>query len=242
MVEIIYGEHSEQADLAGRRVTEARHQYKPVFNIPDRAQAILNGKPVKKELEPETLLNEGDELSFAEKSRKARYLVVALLLALSVTGGMFAYLQTTASVTLGVTRAADFASVSANMTVPTWTVFGKYKGTIPSGDLFTIIPDTAYTGDMVATVYIANADELAYVYRVFAMRISVYDNTDAKVVGPELLTLGNGEVDLPMDVGIYTPPFTVKLDGGFYVSHGFYGWSITSGYEDPLLWCDVVQR
>lgn len=242
MVEIIYGEHSEQADLAGRRVTEARHQYKPVFNIPDRAQAILNGKPVKKNLEPETILNENDKLSFAEKSRKGLVLLGALLTALVVTGGMFVYLQTTASVTLGVTRDTDFASVSANLTVPTWTVFGKYKGTIPSGNLFTIIPATGYTGDLIATVYIGNTDELVDVYRVLFMRISVYDNNDVKVVGPELLALGKGEADLPMDVGGHTPPFTVKLDGGFYVSHGFYGWSITSGYEDPLLWCNVVQR
>ena len=241
MIEIRYGEHSEQADLAGESVAQAREQYKSVFEVPDKAKAYLNGERVKKELEPDLKLSDCDELSF-KKGSKMPLLLAALLATLVVTGGMFAYAQTSTSVTVGVAKQADFATVSANMTVSGWSVFGKYKGTIPSGNLFTITPASGYPGDLVATLYIGNGDELVDVYRVLVMRVSVYDNAAAKMVGPEILTLGKGEVDLPLDIGAYTPPFTVKLDGGFYISHLFHGWTIPANHEDPLIYCDVTQR
>ncbi len=242
MIEIRYSEHSEQADLAGESVAQAREQYTSALGVPDKAKAYLNGKRVKKELEPDLKLSDCDELSFKEGS-KMPLLVAALLLTLVVTGGMFAYAQTSVSVDVGVTLEADFVSVSANVTPPTWTVFGKFKGTIPSGDLFAITPATNYPGDLVATVYIGNGDELVEVYRVLVMKISVYDDSHNLMVGPELLTLSKGEVDLALDLSGNPPsPFTVEVDSGFYISHGFAGWAPGTDYEDPFLYIDVTQR
>ena len=241
MIEIRYGEHSEQADLAGESVAQAREQYTSALGIPDKAKAYLNGERVKKELEPDLKLSDCDELSFKEGS-KMPLLAAALLLTLVVTGGMFAYAQTSVSVEVGVTREADFVSVSANTTPTGWSVFGKYKGTIPSGDLFTITPASGYPGDLVATVYIGNGDELVNVYRVLVMRIKVVDSGATEIVSPQLLTLSKGEVDLAIDVSTGTAPFYVESDGGFYISHGFAGWAINAGDEDPLLYIDVTQR
>lgn len=241
MVEIRYGEHSEEAELAGKSVAEAREQYRSVLSVPDKAKAYLNGKRVKQELEPDLKLCDDDELSFKEGS-KVPLLIAALLLTLVVTGGIFAYAQTSTSVTVGVTRQADFATVSANMTVSGWNVYGKYKGTIPSGNLFTITPASGYPGDLIATLYIGNGDELVDVYRILVMRVSVYDNLNVKMHGPEILTLAKGEADLPMSLSGYTPPYTIKLDGGFYISHLFHGWSIAAGHEDPLIYVDISQR
>ena len=91
MVEIRYGEHYEVADLAGQLLAEAREQYKEEFGIPDKAQAKLNGKPVKKKLEAVTELGDGDEFSFAEKGRRGLILVGTFLLAIAITGSLFAY-------------------------------------------------------------------------------------------------------------------------------------------------------
>lgn len=242
MIEIRYSEHSEQADLAGESVAQAREQYKSVLGVPDKAKAYLNGKRVKPELEPDLKLNDCDELSFKEGS-KMPLLVAALLLTLVVTGGMFAYAQTSVSIDVGVTREADFVSVSGNATLDdTWTVFGKYKGTIPSGVLFDIAPASGYPGDLVATVFIANGDELVKVYRVLVMRLQVVDSLDAPIGDVEVLTLGKGEVDLPIDISTGTAPFYVNLLGGFYISHGFAGWTMDPSDEDPLLYIDVTQR
>jgi len=253
MVEIIYGEHSEQADLAGRRVTEARHQYKPVFNIPDRAQAILNGKPVKKKLEAETLLNEGDELSFEEKSRKGLVLLGTFLLALAVTGGVFAYGYAMASVTLGVIAAPDWVTVSQSTTATsiTWDVFGRYIGTLPTdSDLFDITTDPAWSAFFEARVYLTNTDELVNGYRYLNMKLELVDRDGAvadkqglETIGDDtyqVLNLRNAEVTFFVEhISLAGSPYTVKLVGGNFMAHPS-AW-FTAGNEDPELWIEVTQ-
>ena len=87
MVEIKYGEYSELAELAGKSIAEAREQYESEFEIPDRAQAILNDKPLKKGQEDRILLGDGDELYFEEKKRSRKPLfITALLMALAISG------------------------------------------------------------------------------------------------------------------------------------------------------------
>ncbi len=176
MVEIRYGEYYEMADLAGQLVAEARVRYKQEFGIPDKAQAKLNGKPVKKKLEAVTELGDGDELSFAEKSRKGLILVGAFLLALAVTGGVFAYTYTTASVTISAIADSDYATVAPEETIEfTTRVFGHYRGEIPSGKVFKITPDDDYTGDLNVKVYLANADKLTLAYKHLNMKFEIQD-------------------------------------------------------------------
>ena len=122
MVEIRYGERYEMADLAGRSIADAREQYKQEFGIPDKAQASLNSKGIGKKHEPMTALGDNDSLTFAEKSRKGLFFIGAILLALAITGGIFAYGATTATVTLGLIAKTDFAEVvAASPTV--WNVW-----------------------------------------------------------------------------------------------------------------------
>lgn len=242
MIEINYREHSEQADLADKSIAQARQWYKSKFDIPDKARARLNDKELEKRLESETILKNGDDLYFVSKSRKGLVLVGALVAALAATGGMFAYTQTSATVTLGVTAAPDFVTVgTANTTGASWTIFGKHKGTLPTNKtIFEIAPAAGYTGDLVSTIYLGNADLLVERYRVLVMRIRIIDSTPAEVVGTELLTLSKGEVEHTITTG--TPPYYVEIEGGFYITHGFHGFSFTTHSEDPMLWCEVVQR
>jgi len=241
MVEIRYGEHYEMADLAGRSVADAREQYKPEFGIPDKAQASLNGKGIRQKHEPKTALGDNDSLTFAQKSRKGLFFIGAILLALAITGGVFAYGATTATVTLGLTKAGDFATVEA-ATPNSWNVWGSYKGRVTAGDLFTITPEAVWTGDMSVTLTIANAHELVEAYKILVLKIEVWDDggTPAKAAGSttEYLTLGKGdiEIDFEQTTG---PTYTVKIIDGFYITHKA-PW--TDGQEDPIIMAQVLQR
>ncbi len=119
MVEIRYGENYEVANLAGQSVAEAREQFKGEFGIAGKAGARINDRKVKGKMEAEVRLADNDRLTFTEaKVGKGVFLVGALLLALSVTGGVFAFGLTTASTDFDqVTKSGeDFATVSSNTT------------------------------------------------------------------------------------------------------------------------------
>jgi len=245
MVKVIYGEHSRQADLAGKSVAEVRELYESEFNIPDQAQASLNGKQLKRELETETKLGGEDKLSFEEKSRMGLVLLGALLLTLAITGGLFVYTTTTATVSLGLTGRGEFATVGNVTAPPTWVVWGHYKGKMDSGDLFEIDPDTAYTGDLSVMVMIANAYDLVEAYRVLVMKVSLYEdngsgsaNKSARIGDSQYLSLGKGEVTFDFETAGAQTPIHVYLDGGFY--NTFHSWDTDK--EDITLLCDVIQK
>ena len=231
MIEIRYSNQYEVADLSGRSVSEARKLFKNELDIPDKASARLNGKRVKGSLEADTLLTDCDTLSFAHPRGKAAYMVGALLMALVITGSVFAYGYTTASTTLSVTAAgADFAAIStANTGIPSWTPYGFFKGSTGSGNLFIVDTQTSnFSGDMTITVSIANGDVLVQAYRVLAMFIEMKDsdnvtvdiNADGENDSKDyaLLTLGNGAVDLYVEQE-EPDVYDIKLKSGFYISN-----------------------
>ena len=240
MIEIRYGEHYEMADLAGRSVAQAREQYKQEFGIPDKTQASLNGKGIKQKHEPKTALGDNDSLTFAQKSRKGLFLIGTILLALAITGGIFAYGATTTTVSLTLTQQADFVSVAAAGVPPTWNVFGSYKGKVTTGDLFTVTPDANWTGDMAVLLTLTNAHDLVETYRILVLEIEIYDSAGVPVqVGTtEYLTLGKGDIDIQF-TQTADPPYDVRLTGGFYITHRG-GWA--AGKEDPSIFCQVLQR
>lgn len=237
MVEIRYGENYEMADLAGRSVAQAREQYKQEFGIPDKAQARLNGKGIRQKHEPVTALGHNDSLTFAQKSRKGLFFIGAILLALAITGGVFAYGATTATMDILLDIQPDFAEITGG-SVTAWDVFGTHKGSVGTGTLFTVDLDTNWTGNIAVLVTIANAQDLVEAYRILVLEVEVQDSLGANIGGPEYLTLGRGEIDMDVD---YTAnePYTVELIGGYYITHRG-GW--TDGQEDPTLMCQVLQR
>jgi len=256
MVEIRYKDCSEVADLTGHSVAEARERFGAEFGIPEKATARLNGKKVNRNLETDTYLKDDDRLTFARSSNKAPLLLGAMLLALAITGSVFAYGWINATTTLSVTNAtSDFAAVTQDISspVPDWTPYGFFKGSIGSGTLFNIdTTASTYTGDLVATVYIANADELVKCYRVLALKVMVETSGDATVdINGDnitndddyaLLTLGNGGVDLFINQQGGSDNYCIKVDSGFYITHIYKGANWGSNYEDPVLFCEVAQR
>ncbi|MDD4859804.1 MAG: hypothetical protein PHR56_06330 [Dehalococcoidales bacterium] len=253
MVEIRYGDQDVTAELAGKTIEDARRLFRTELNIPGKAIARLNGKRVPRVMEAETDIMDTDVISFTETKGKGLFMVGALLGALVVTGGVFAYGFTNASSTMNVVSAGgDFAGITANTTqVPTWQPFGQFKGAVPSGTLFDVNTATSnYTGDLVVTVSVANGDELVKAYRVLNMFIEMRDSSGAIVdVNADtvadakdfaMLTLGNGSVDLYI-TQVQADTYTIKLKSGYYVSHawGAGGWA---GYENPILYAEVAQR
>ena len=258
MVEIRYGNIYEIDDLAGQTVSEVREQYATEFGIPGKAKAKLNGNKVKGNAEIDTVLNDDDKLSFVVSKSKGAYLIGALLLALAATGSVFAFGFINASTSLdGTIQEANFADVSVHpeLTNLTWTGFGHYKGVIggtPAG-IFTVSTNASgYTGDLVVTVSLGNADELSKIYRVFSLQLEVVDPDNANAVidineGPSadwvMLTLKNGSADMFINGGdAVSGNFSVRVKKGFYITQVHPGAWPAGGSPDPDLFCEVAQR
>ncbi len=241
MVKVIYGEHSRQAELAGKTVAEVREMFEAEFDLSDRAQANLNGQWLKKRLEAETVLYDDDELYFEERSRRGLVLLGAFLLTLAITGGLFAYTQLIETVTIGVTAAGtDFANVTANNTPSVdYTVLGRHRGTIDPNQLFDIstAPDSP---DIEVQVYLSNIDELQQDYSFWMMRLRFVDssNVSKDMDGvTQVLSLDNPVVTFTCE---QPPPYVyyVSNNGGSYRAFP----SAWVNGASPLIYCRVVQR
>lgn len=260
MVEIKYRDQFEVSELAGQTVSEAREQFKAEFGIPNKAQAKLNGSKVKAGAEIDTVLTDDDKLTFVTSHGKGVYLIGALLLALAITGGVFAAGFINASTTLNATTFnSNFADVSVNTTGVsslTWNAWGFYKGSITTSTngtpIFNIDTATSgYTGDLVVTVSLGNADQLVKRYRALSLQL-VMTNPDGSVIDINqdgvtnandwvMLTLDNGSVSMfPASTANVT---NVRVKKGFFITHvvPFGGWPSGSS-ASPDLFCEVAQR
>jgi hypothetical protein len=182
-------------------------------------------------------------------SKLRRYFIIALAVSLVVTGGMFAYAYTTTSTSLSVTGAsASFADVTTNMTVPSYTAFGGYRGAIQAGNLFNVTPDSGYPGDLEINVYLNNLDQLSYKYGMILMNIKIADNAgnflDVEGI-TKPLTLHNGVVSFVSTSSNFTAgtDFYVQVTGGVYRA---FPWAYLSGVTGsgswtPSITCEVLQ-
>jgi hypothetical protein len=253
MTEIKYKDNFEVTELAGSSIAEARKQYQKGFKLAGKTAAFLNGKKITLANEAATILNDDDRLVFKASSHKLAFLVGALVLAMAITGGIFAYGFTNASTTINATtQNSNFADVTANTTSPvTWTVHGGQKGATGGGTLFDINTLTSgYPGDMVATVTMANTGDLVKIYRSLSLKIEVRDsgnnlvdiNADgvANANDYAVLNLNNGSVALSLTQS--TPGvYTIKVLSGSYIANtAVPGWTSTSGA--PMLYCEIAQR
>ncbi len=254
MVEIRFKDQYEATDLTGLTVSEARENFREEYGIPDKATAKLNGNKVKGSAEIDTVLNDDDKLTFTVSRGMGAYLVGASLLALAVTGSVFAFGFINSTTSLNATTIeSNFAEVTANFTGSadvTWNAFGFYKGSIGGPHtIFNITPAAGYTGDLVTTVTVGNADDLVKRYRVLALQLEMVDReTDtildinesgtADVNDWVMLTLDNGSVSMFTDG---SANMSLRVKRGFYITHvhPFGGWE---GSASPDLFCEVAQR
>ena len=180
----------------------------------------------------------------AGKSMLKRYLVTALMLALAVTGGTFAYAYTSATTSLTVSDASvDFAEISANMTVPNYNLFGSYRGGIQAGNLFNVTPSSGYPGDIEVSVYLSNIDQLSTTYGLFLLRVEFVDeNGDPMDVEgiTKSLSLNNGVVNFAADNLTAGTMYYIKTTDGVYRT---FPWAYLNGKNQyaPQLYAEVGQ-
>lgn len=174
-----------------------------------------------------------------------KIIIIAIVAVLIVTGATFASTYTTATATIGVTAVeSDFANVTAeNLTALAPTVFGDYTGTWSAGALFTVTPDSNYTGDLVIKAYLINTGELSRCYEHLNMELQFWssDNITADEHGiSQLLTLDNSEALFTWTNSTGTSPYKVQLLGGGYRLHPWK--SMSGGSVQPQLWLEIIQR
>lgn len=178
-----------------------------------------------------------------------RYLIIALVASLAVTGGMFAYGYTSSVATItGSSQASDFGNVTANTTgnPAGFNVWGSYRGSIGSGTLFEIVPGSGYTGDVTVNVYLSNVDQLSYKYGMLLMRLAFVDpdnpTQEQDVEGIEKpLTLNNGMVSFTCD-NFTLEHYEVVLRGGVYRSFPWaYLTNQGSGSFTPQVTAEILQ-
>ncbi|MEE9399492.1 MAG: hypothetical protein V3V23_04410 [Dehalococcoidales bacterium] len=180
----------------------------------------------------------------ATNSTLKRILLATLAVSLALTGGLFAYAYTSATTSItATTGSADFASVTTNSTVPSYTIFGSYRGRIQSGNLFEVTPSSGYPGDLQVNVYLSNIDELSYNYGLFMLRLQLVDGSNNKQdmeAITKVLTLNNGVVSFISDNLTPGTTYYVKTIGGIYRSYPWVYLGNQSIYS-PELYAEVVQ-
>jgi len=176
-----------------------------------------------------------------------RYLIIALVASLAVTGGMFAYAYTTSTVSMTVSGAsADFADITGNTTgAPTFSAFGSYRGAIPAGYIFDVTPDTNYTGDVGINVYLDNIDQIGYKYGLFMVKLNLVQYSDNGSMDKDgidkVLSLNNGVVSFISDNMTGGTTYHIAVKGGVYRT---YCWSYLTGIGgdwNPSFTAEVLQ-
>ena len=116
-------------------------------------------------------------------------------------------------------------------------------GDVPTGDLFDIIPNASFTGDLAVKVYLTNTGALVKAYQYLNIKLYLDGSVEAgETPNYQLLTLDNGEVTF--NLKDYAPgTYALSVTGGSYClistdpSEWEGGYSVT-----PELYCQVIQR
>jgi len=145
--------------------------------------------------------------TFGRRATKKLYFIMALVLALAIGGGTYAYTYTTTLGTIGITEpSGDVATCNETATQPNWNQVLTYLATenktcgeVPDGNLFAITPATAYSGDLVAHLYMTNTANLTKAYRYFNMKVYLPSSYEAdETPNYRMLTLQNGDTSFNM--------------------------------------------
>jgi hypothetical protein len=143
---------------------------------------------------------------WVKDAKRRLYLVVALGLILVLSGGAFAYTYTTAVGTIGVGEpSADVATCNTSAGQPNWgSVTDNLSenttcGEVPTGDLFDVVPNAAYSGDILVGVYLTNAANLTRAYKYLNMKLYL-DGSEESGETPsyQVLSLQNGRANFSL--------------------------------------------
>jgi len=159
--------------------------------------------------------------------KRKRQLIIGLVLALVVSGGLYAFAYTSATATMNITVAGDEIATAAPSAVqPDWNSIltppesPPLLGEVPTGDLFDITPSAEYSGDLAIKVYLTNTGNLVKAYDYLNMKLYLEGSVEAgDTPNYQLLTLQNGEANFTMqDItgisGTWTQTSQADFQGG----------------------------
>ena len=155
-------------------------------------------------------------------------LAIAALLVLILSGGFYAYTFTTAGGTIGIAEpTGDIATCNTTATQPDWDAVlddlsseNKTCGEIPSGNIYAITPNAAYSGDMMADVYLTNTANLTKAFRYYNIKLYLSASEEAEGTPDyRMLTLQNGDTSFTMSElapvsGTWTQTSQSDFEGG----------------------------
>ncbi len=147
------------------------------------------------------------------------------------------------------TRALNNSACATNNTAGgsanvTWNLFGRQRGTIPTGTLFDVKPASGYTGDLEVTVYLANPDEWSKNYRFWNMRLQLVNGSDVTADSQglsQVLSMDNGKATFffPSENITGDTYYLNCLGGGWVALPYIPGHTYT--VQNPQLFCEVTQ-
>ena len=173
--------------------------------------------------------------------KKKLFWVIALVLALTLSGGAYVYTYTIATGTIGITEpTGDIATWEEAPGQPDWNSIlpPPSRGDVPTGDLFIVTVLPAYTGDLVVKVHIVNTAALVKAYQYLNMKLYLEGSVEAtETPNYRLLTLQNGKVAFNLEAP-HDPTHTLSVIGG--------GYSLISADPPasitPEFYCEITQR
>ncbi|MFC1916188.1 hypothetical protein ACFLW4_05805, partial [Chloroflexota bacterium] len=141
-----------------------------------------------------------------------KFLLIALASALVVSGGAYAYTWTTGGLIIEVAEpTADMATVNATPTQPDWgsvtdnLTDNTTCGEVPTGDLFTVTLNQAYTGDLITGLFLTNTSSLIKAYKYLNMKVYMYGSAEAEETPDyRVLTLQNGQAAFSLEELVYS--------------------------------------
>ncbi len=158
------------------------------------------------------------------KNKKKFYLIIAFLLVLIISGGTYAYTYTTAVGTINIAApTGDIATSNATATQPDWNSVLSANttcGDVPTGNIFSINPNPAYTGDLLANIHLANVGSLIKAYQYLNMQVYVASSASAsETPNYKILTLQNGQatfslLELVASSNTWTQTSQADFEGG----------------------------
>jgi len=156
-------------------------------------------------------------------------LIIGLVLALVISGGLYAFAYTTTTITMDVAVAGEeiaTAEEAAEIDQPDWDPIltppedPPLLGEVPTGDLFDITPSAEYSGDLAIKVYLTNTGNLVKAYDYLNMKLYLEGSVEAgETPSYQLLTLQNGEANFIMQdiagiLGTWTQTSPTEFGGG----------------------------
>jgi hypothetical protein len=161
------------------------------------------------------------------------------LLALAITGGVFAYGALTGTIGGVVTAPGVFVNMTLGA-LPTWVAHGGVTGNISAlNGTFNMTPAANFTGDFTVRAMFVNVPALRRAYSDLVLNLTVRDNvTPAIIRGSALLSLEDPKVSILVSGYGAGAMQRGDIGGGFFST--FLNWTV--GQEDPIIHFTVTAR